>query len=93
VSAWAVAQVLTLARAWVQVNLVGDGGVLAAVAHHVHDAVLQALDLLAQHLGLALLQADGARAVAADQLHARSISAWRSKKSGFSAGSRQSSLR
>jgi hypothetical protein len=24
------------------VQLVGDGGVLAAVAHHVHDAVLSA---------------------------------------------------
>jgi hypothetical protein len=31
--------------------------------------VLQRLDLLAQHLGLALLQADGAVAVRAGQLH------------------------
>ena len=53
------------------VNLVGDGGVLAAVAHHVHDAMLQTLDLLAQHLGLTLLQADGTGAVPADQANAR----------------------
>jgi hypothetical protein len=52
------------------VQAVGDHHVLGAVPHHVHDAVLQRLDLLAQHLGLALLQAHRAVAVRAGQLHA-----------------------
>ena len=50
---------------------VGDHHVLVAVPHHVHQAVLQRLDLFAQHLGLALLQAHGAVAVRARQLHRR----------------------
>jgi hypothetical protein len=44
-------------------DAVGDHHVLVAVPHHVHDAVLQRLDLLAQHLGLAFLQAHRAVAV------------------------------
>ena len=47
------------------VDFLGDGGVFIAVAHHVHDALLQSLDFLAQQLGLALVQAHGARAVRA----------------------------
>jgi len=39
------------------------------VADHFHDALLQQLDLLAQHLGLALLQAHCAVAVRAGELH------------------------
>src|SRR6218665_76749 len=52
------------------VQFVRDGRVVGAVAHHLHDALLQALDLLAQHLGLALLQAHGARAMRVGDLHA-----------------------
>ena len=43
--------------------------VLAAVADHFHDALLQRLDFFAQHLGLALLQAHGPVAVRAGELH------------------------
>ena len=46
------------------------GFVLVAVAHHLHHALFQPLDLLAQHLGLALLQAHGTLAVRAGELHA-----------------------
>ena len=52
-------------------QLVGNHHVVVAVAHHVHDAVLQRFDFFAQHLGLALLQAHCPRAVAAGQLHGR----------------------
>jgi hypothetical protein len=41
------------------VDAVGDGEVLLAVADHLDDAHLQALDALAQHLHLPLLQRDG----------------------------------
>src|SRR6185369_181701 len=45
--------------------------VLVAVAHQVHEAVLQRLDLFPQHLGLALLQAHRPIAVRAGELHRR----------------------
>jgi uncharacterized protein GlcG (DUF336 family) len=60
----------TASRRPVLVHLLADGGVFVAVAHF-DDALLQALDLLAQHFGLALLQAHGALAVRAGELHAR----------------------
>ena len=40
-----------------------------AMAHHVHDAVLKALDLVAQHLCLALLQTHRTMALRVRQLH------------------------
>lgn len=52
------------------VHLGGDGRILVAVAHHFHDAQLQPLDLLAQHFGLAFLQAHGAGSVRAGDLYA-----------------------
>jgi hypothetical protein len=48
---------LTISRLRAQRNiLVGQHHVFAAVADHLHDALLQRLDLFAQHLHLALLQ-------------------------------------
>mmetsp|Transcript_10793 Transcript_10793/g.29567 ORF Transcript_10793/g.29567 Transcript_10793/m.29567 type:complete len:240 (-) Transcript_10793:372-1091(-) len=52
------------------VQPVGDRDVVLAVADHLDDPQLQALDLVAQHLGLALLQRHGAGAVRMLQLHA-----------------------
>ena len=51
-------------------QLVGQGHVLVRVTDHVHDAVLQRLDLVAQHQGLTFLQAHGALAVRVRELHA-----------------------
>ncbi len=50
------------------VQALGDADVLLAVADHLHDAALQSLDALAQHLGLAFLQRDGTRAMRVAQL-------------------------
>ena len=50
---------------------VGCHAVVAAMADHFHQAVLQHLDLVAQHLGLALVQADHALAMGTAQLHGR----------------------
>jgi hypothetical protein len=47
---------------------VGDDHVLVAMAHHVHHAVLERLDLFAQHLRLPLLQAHGPVAMRAGEL-------------------------
>ena len=49
---------------------VGDGHVLLAVADHLDDLLLEALDLVAQHFHLPLLQRHRALAVRAGELHA-----------------------
>ena len=57
-------------RARPAVQLVGDGDVVLAVPDHLDDLALEALDLVAQHFHLPLLQRDGALAVRAGQLDA-----------------------
>ena len=52
------------------VHLVGQGHVFVGMAEHVHDAVLERLDLVAQHQGLTFLQPHGALAVRVRELHA-----------------------
>ena len=53
------------------VQAIGQDRVVAAIADHVHHAVLKCTDFLAQHVGLAFLQADSSLAMRADKTHGR----------------------
>ena len=53
------------------VQAISQDSVVAAVANHLHHALLESADFFAQHIGLALLQTDRTLAMWTDKSHIR----------------------